>query len=93
MARKSSGAVSPPHRIGAGGNLPQLFHHCSPAPLQGLVLPDAVEGEVAGDFPKECLEQPRAAGRHGVPGAEIGVVDALLGVLGAFQDIPGMAAQ
>ena len=59
--------------------------------LGGSLLAVAVQGQAAGDGGEEGLELLGLGGRDAVPGAEVGVVDTLLGVGTAFEDIVGQA--
>ena len=63
--------------------------HLSAAPLAGVPVAPAVDGETAGDLAEKGCENGRAAGRHGVPCREIGVIHAFLGVFVVCQDVFG----
>ena len=64
----------------------------SAAALETVLIYDAGKSEVARDAPQVRCERRWALIRHGVPCAHIGVVHALVAVLGVLQDVIGDGA-
>ncbi len=86
-----SGGAAPcrPRGVGRAARAVRNTAARQAAALAGGVLPAAVEGQVPRELSQEGGQKLRPVGRHGPPGLQIGVVDALLGVLRAAQDVPG----
>ena len=49
----------------------------------------AVDGQIPHHPPQPGPQKRRPLGGHGIPGLEIGIIDALLRILGKAQQIPG----
>ena len=65
----------------------KLRHVSGIRPLFPSPVTEPVNGQLPGDFSEEGREKPWYVGRHGIPGFEIGVIDALLAVLGIGQNV------
>lgn len=76
----------------AGEALAELLQHqgeLSAAPLLRLPGPAGVAGQISGDGPQKGSQLLGPLGRHGVPGPQPGVVDALLRVPPVPQQVHG----
>ena len=77
--------------LGGGDAVPQLGEHDRKAlvPLLPPLGAEAIQRQVAGDADQEGPQRGRMLGRDGLPDLEVGIVDALLGVGGVAEDVPG----
>ena len=81
--------------MGSGDAVVQLAQQDLSAvtPFWGVGFFPAVQGEVPDDAAQPWAEQRGLGGGNGVPGFQIGVVDAFLRVTVAAEDVPGDAPQ
>ena len=81
--------------IVAAGNALLQFFQCksdfSPAPFCTVQVSPAVDGDPAGDLPKESGQNGRAMGWHGIPCVHICIVDTFLSIFLGLQYTIGNA--